>query len=41
MSKSIFESKGFKKVMAMSYGIGASIVIVGALFQNYALERCG
>ncbi|MFM9944454.1 MAG: gliding motility protein GldL [Bacteroidia bacterium] len=33
MSKSVFESKGFKKLMAMSYGIGASIVIIGALFK--------
>lgn len=33
MSKSVFESKGFKKLMAMAYGIGASIVIVGALFK--------
>lgn len=33
MSKSIFETKAFKKVMAMSYGLGAAIVIVGALFK--------
>jgi gliding motility-associated protein GldL len=33
MSKSIFESKGFKKAMSMIYGFGASIVIVGALFK--------
>lgn len=33
MSKSVFESKGFKKIMAMSYGLGASIVIIGALFK--------
>lgn len=33
MSKSIFESKAFKRVMAMSYGLGASIVILGALFK--------
>ncbi len=33
MSKSVFESKGFKKLMAMSYGLGASIVIIGALFK--------
>jgi gliding motility-associated protein GldL len=33
MSKSIFESKAFKKVMAMSYGLGAAIVILGALFK--------
>lgn len=32
-SNSIFESKGFKKVMAYIYGWGASIVIVGALFK--------
>lgn len=28
-----FESKAGKKVMAMAYGIGASVVIVGALFK--------
>lgn len=28
-----FESKRGKKVMAMAYGIGASVVIVGALFK--------
>jgi len=33
MSKSVFESKGFKKFVSMSYGLGASIVIVGALFK--------
>lgn len=33
MSKSIFESKGFKKTMSMTYGFGASVVIVGALFK--------
>jgi gliding motility-associated protein GldL len=33
MSKSVFESKGFKKLMAMSYGLGASVVIIGALFK--------
>ena len=33
MSKSIFESKGFKKIMAMSYGLGAAIVILGAMFK--------
>jgi gliding motility-associated protein GldL len=33
MSKSIFESKGFKKAMSMIYGFGASIVITGALFK--------
>jgi len=32
-SNSIFESKGFKKVMAYIYGWGASIVIIGALFK--------
>lgn len=31
--KSILESRGFKKFMAKLYGIGASIVIVGALFK--------
>jgi gliding motility-associated protein GldL len=33
MSKSILETKGFKKFMAMTYGIGAAVVIVGALFK--------
>jgi gliding motility-associated protein GldL len=32
-SNSIFESKGFKKVMAYIYGWGAAVVIVGALFK--------
>ncbi|MGY0393353.1 type IX secretion system motor protein PorL/GldL [Bizionia sp. KMM 8389] len=27
------QSKGFKKFMAMAYGLGASVVIVGALFK--------
>lgn len=33
MSKSFFERKSWKKFMAMAYGLGASIVIVGALFK--------
>ncbi len=33
MSKSIFESKRGKKAMGMAYGIGAAIVIAGALFK--------
>ena len=28
-----FESKTGKKVMAMAYGLGAAVVIVGALFK--------
>ena len=32
-SGSLFESQGFKKFMAKLYGIGAAIVIVGALFK--------
>jgi gliding motility-associated protein GldL len=32
-SNNIFESKGFKKVMAYVYGWGASVVIIGALFK--------
>lgn len=32
-SNSVFESKGFKKVMAYIYGWGASVVIIGALFK--------
>jgi len=31
--KSIFESKGFKNAMKYLYGIGASVVIIGALFK--------
>tara|TARA_R110002012_G_scaffold321809_1_gene551509 strand:- start:8451 stop:9095 length:645 start_codon:yes stop_codon:yes gene_type:complete len=27
------QSKGFKKFMAMAYGLGASVVIIGALFK--------
>lgn len=33
MSKSFFEKRSWKKFMAMAYGIGAAIVIVGALFK--------
>jgi gliding motility-associated protein GldL len=33
MKNSFLESKGFKSFMAKAYGIGASIVIVGALFK--------
>lgn len=32
-SKSFFESKAFKNIMAKVYGIGAAVVIVGALFK--------
>lgn len=32
-NKSLFESKGWKKGTAMLYGIGASVVIIGALFK--------
>lgn len=32
-SGNLFESQGFKKFMAKLYGIGAAIVIVGALFK--------
>jgi gliding motility-associated protein GldL len=31
--KSFFESKGFKTIMSKVYGIGAAVVIVGALFK--------
>jgi gliding motility-associated protein GldL len=31
--KSFFESKGFKVVMSRIYGLGAAVVIVGALFK--------
>lgn len=33
MSKNFFESKAGKNVMAKMYGIGAAVVIVGALFK--------
>ncbi len=33
MDKSFFESKGFKQKMNFTYGVGAAIVIVGALFK--------
>lgn len=33
MSKSVFESKSMKKIMALAYGLGAAVVIVGALFK--------
>ncbi len=33
MKKSFFESKGAKRFLAMAYGMGASIVILGALFK--------
>jgi len=32
------QSKGFKKFMAMAYGLGAAIVIVGALFKIIHFE---
>ncbi|MFD2552377.1 gliding motility protein GldL [Bizionia sediminis] len=32
------QSKGFKKFMAMAYGLGASIVIIGALFKIIHFE---
>lgn len=33
MSKNFFESKAGKNVMAKAYGLGASVVILGALFK--------
>jgi gliding motility-associated protein GldL len=33
MKKSFFESKGAKRFLAMAYGIGAAIVIAGAMFK--------
>lgn len=33
MSKSVFESKKGKRMMGMAYGVGAAIVIAGALFK--------
>ena len=33
MSKSFFETKGWKKTMNAIYGLGAAVVIVGALFK--------
>ena len=38
MANSFLETKGFKKFMAMAYGLGASIVIIGALFKILHLE---
>jgi len=32
------QSKGFKKFMAMAYGLGAAVVIVGALFKIIHFE---
>jgi gliding motility-associated protein GldL len=41
-NKSFFEKKGTKKVMAILYGLGAAVVILGALFKiqhwNFANE---
>ena len=33
MSQNVFESKQGKKMMAMAYGLGAAVVILGALFK--------
>ncbi|MFT5725696.1 MAG: gliding motility-associated protein GldL [Bacteroidia bacterium] len=33
MSQNVFESKKGKKIMAMAYGLGAAVVILGALFK--------
>ena len=33
MKNSLLESKGFKSFMAKAYGIGAAVVIIGALFK--------
>ena len=33
MANSFLESKGFKSFMGKAYGIGAAVVIVGALFK--------
>ena len=38
MSKSFFESKKFKTTMNFVYGIGAAVVIVGALFKILHLK---
>ena len=38
---SITQSKGFKNMMAKLYGIGAAIVIVGALFKIQHWEGAG
>ncbi|MBM3438642.1 MAG: gliding motility protein GldL [Bacteroidetes bacterium] len=38
MSKSFFESKKFKTTMNFVYGMGASVVIVGALFKILHLK---
>jgi len=33
MANSFLESKGFKSFMSKAYGLGAAVVIVGALFK--------
>ncbi|OYU96294.1 MAG: gliding motility protein GldL [Bacteroidetes bacterium B1(2017)] len=38
MKNSFLESKGFKSFMAKAYGIGAAVVIVGALFKILHLK---
>lgn len=38
MKKSFFESKGAKRFLAMSYGIGAAVVIIGAMFKILHLK---
>jgi len=38
MKKSFFESKGAKRFLAMAYGLGASIVILGAMFKILHLK---
>ena len=38
MSNSFFESKKFKTTMNFVYGIGAAVVIVGALFKILHLK---
>ena len=38
MSKSFFESKKYKTTMNFVYGIGAAVVIVGALFKILHLK---
>jgi gliding motility-associated protein GldL len=38
MKKSFFESKGAKRFLSMAYGLGASIVILGAMFKILHLK---
>ena len=34
---SFFESKTWKNIMKYTYGLGAAVVIMGALFKNWRI----